>query len=40
MNPYDLDEVVEAMGQATPPALISVEKDGKYDRVTGRQWMQ
>lgn len=37
-NPYDLDEVVEILNGARPPSMISVEKDGRYDRVTGRLW--
>ena len=37
-NPYDLDEVIEVLNGAQYPSIISVEKDGKYDRVTGRLW--
>lgn len=37
-NPYDLDEVIDVLNGAQCPSIISVEKDGKYDRVTGRMW--
>ena len=33
-----LDDVAFDMNKATPPALIKFRQDGKFYRVTDRQW--
>nr|WP_321503250.1 DEAD/DEAH box helicase family protein [uncultured Dethiosulfovibrio sp.] len=35
---WDIQQLAEVMGNATPPRFIRYKKDGKFDRIVDRSW--